>query len=90
MALTTDGVDPEGFLEEGYLDAALRKAMKLGAPPKVAYQMVTLNVAEHFHLDHLIGSLAPGKMADILITPSPEEFSPQLVMCDGRIIYRDG
>lgn len=88
--LATDGVDPEGFLNEGYLDAALRTALKLGVPPATAYQMVTINVADHFHLDHLIGSLSPGKMADILITPSPEEFSPQMVMCDGKIIYRDG
>jgi adenine deaminase len=90
LALVTDGVDPEGFLESGYLDGSLRKALKLGAPPKVAYQMVTLNPAEHFHLDHLIGSLAPGKMADILISPSPEEFSPRLVMCNGKILFRDG
>jgi adenine deaminase len=90
LALSTDGVDPEGFLTEGYLDASLRSALKLGVPPKLAYQMVTINVAEHFRLDHLIGSLAPGKMADILIIPSPDDFSPQLVMCDGKIIYRDG
>jgi adenine deaminase len=90
LVLSTDGVDPEGFLTEGYLDASLRSALKLGVPPKLAYQMVTINVAEHFHLDHLIGSLAPGKMADILIIPSPDDFSPQWVMCDGKIIYRDG
>ena len=90
LVLTTDGVDPEGFLEEGYLDAALKRALKLGVPPGLTYQMVTINVADHFRLDHLIGSLSPGRMADILIIPSPDEFSPQLVMCDGRIIYRDG
>jgi adenine deaminase len=90
LILTTDGVDPEGFLEEGYLEAALKRALKLGVPPGLTYQMVTINVADHFRLDHLIGSLSPGKMADILIIPSPDEFSPQLVMCDGRIIYRDG
>jgi adenine deaminase len=90
LALATDGVDPEGFLAEGYLDASLRSTLKMGVPPKLAYQMVTLNVAEHFHLDHLIGSLSPGKMADLLIIPSPDEFSPQLVMCDGKVIYRDG
>jgi adenine deaminase len=88
--LATDGVDAEGFLEEGYLDAALRRALKLGVPPAIAYQMVTINVADHFRLDHLIGSISPGKMADILIIPSPDEFSPRLVMCDGKIIYRDG
>jgi adenine deaminase len=90
LILATDGVDPEGFLTEGYLDASLKTALKLGVPPKLAYQMVTINVAEHFHLDHLIGSLSPGKMADIVIIPSPDDFSPQLVMCDGKIIYRDG
>ena len=90
LILVTDGVDPEGFLEEGYLDASLKRALKLGVPPDLAYQMVTLNVAEHFRLDHLIGSLSPGKMADILIIPSPEEFSPQWVMCNGKIIFKDG
>ena len=90
LILSTDGVDPEDFLEKGYLDASLKRAMKLGVPPGLAYQMVTINVAEHFHLDHLIGSLSPGKMADILIIPSPNEFSPRLIMCAGQIIFRDG
>ena len=90
LVLSTDGVDPEDFLEEGYLDASLRGAMKLGVPPGLAYQMVTINVAEHFRLDHLIGSLSPGKMADILIIPSKDEFSPQLVMCGGQILFGDG
>jgi adenine deaminase len=90
LILATDGVDPEGFLEEGYLDAGLKRALTLGVAPGLAYQMATINVAEHFRLDHLIGSLSPGKMADIVIIPSPKDFSPQLVMCDGKVIYRDG
>jgi len=90
LILATDGIDPQAFIEEGYLDASLRSALKLGVPPKLAYQMVTINVAEHFRLDHLIGSLSPGKMADILLIPSPRDFSPQLVMSDGKIIFRDG
>ena len=90
LILATDGVDPQGFLEEGYLETALRRALKMGIPPEIAYQMVTLNVAEHFRLDHLIGSLSPGKMADIVMTPSPAEYSPQLVMCEGRTIFKEG
>jgi len=90
LILVTDGVDPEGFIEEGYLDASLRTAIKLGVPPKIAYQMVTINVAEHFHLDHLLGSLSPGKMADILIIPSVGEFSPRFVMREGKAIFKDG
>ena len=90
LILATDGVDPEGFLKEGYLDAAVKRVLKLGISPAITYQMVTINVAEHFRLDHLIGSLSPGKMADMVMIPSPNEFSPQMVMCDGKIIYRDG
>ena len=90
LILSTDGVDPEGFLEEGYLDASLKRMMELRVPPGLAYQMVTINVAEHFHLDHLIGSLSIGKIADIVIIPSHKEFSPQLVMCNGKIIFKDG
>ena len=90
LTLATDGMDPEGFIEEGFLDASLRTALKLGVPPDLAYQMVTINVAEHFRLDHMIGSLSPGKMADIVVIPSPEEFSPRLVMHDGKVIFKDG
>ena len=90
LTLATDGVDPEDFLEQGYLDAAVKKALQLGVSPALTYQMVTINVAEHFHLDRLIGSLSPGKVADLVIIPSPDEFSPQMVMCDGKMIYRDG
>ncbi len=90
LVLATDGIDPQTFVEEGYLDSSLKAALQLGVPPELAYQMVTINVAEHFRLDHHIGSLSPGKVADILIIPSAKEFSPQLVMCDGKIIYRDG
>jgi len=90
LGLATDGVDPQSFIEEGYLDASLKTLLRLGAPPKLAYQMVTLNVAEHFRLDHLIGSLAPGRMADIVIVPSRETFLPQFVMCEGRVIFKDG
>ena len=90
LILSTDGVGPERFLEEGYLDGSVRSALKIGVPPELVYQMVTINVAEHFRLDHLIGSLSPGRKADLVIIPWPGEFSPQLVMCDGRIIFRDG
>jgi adenine deaminase len=90
LILATDSMDPEGFLTEGYLDASLKTAMALGVEPGVAYQMVTINVAEHFRLDHLLGALGPGKAADLVLTPSPREYSPQLVMCDGRILFQDG
>ncbi len=90
LSLTTDGIDPDMVIENNFLNGGVKKALKLGIPPGIVYQMVTINVAEHFYLDNLIGSLSPGKMADLLIIPSPDEFSPKLIMCGGRIIFRDG
>jgi adenine deaminase len=90
LILSTDGVDPEEFLAEGYLDASVKRALKMGVLPDLVYQMVTINVAEHFRLDHLIGSLSPGKMADVVMIPSKDVYSPQLVMCGGKIIFKDG
>jgi len=90
LSLCTDGMDAEGFVKEGYLNASLRRMLKFKVPPGLAYQMVTLNVAEHFHLDHLIGSIAPGKMADMVVIPSPEDYSPKMILCDGRMIFKEG
>jgi len=90
VILCTDSVDAVDILERGYLDDSLRKMLRLGVRPEVAYQMVTINAAEHFRLDDQIGSLVPGRMADIVLIPSPGEFSPQLVLCDGKVIYKDG
>ncbi len=90
LVLATDSMDPEGFLTEGYLDASVKTALRLGVDPAVAYQMVTLNVAEHFRLDHSLGALAPGKAADLVLIPSPADYSPRLVMCAGKILFQDG
>ncbi len=90
LILCTDSVDAVDILERGYLEDSLRKMLRLGVQPEVAYQMVTLNAAEHFRLDDRIGALAPGRMADIVVIPSPGEFSPQIVLCEGKMIYRDG
>ncbi len=90
LTLSTDGVDPKALIEEGHLDASVRRALNLGVPPHIAYQMVTINVAEHFRLDHLIGSLSPGKMGDALVIPSVNEFTPKMVMVGGRVVFQEG
>lgn len=90
LILCTDGVDPQDFVEEGYLDASLKRALRSGIDPKILYQMVTLNVAEHFRLDSFIGSISPGKMADLILIPSLDDFTPRLILCNGKIIYKEG
>jgi len=88
--LATDGADPEFLLSEGYFTDVIQKAVEMGLEPIEAIRMATLNPAAHFGLDHLIGGIAPGRFADILILPAPETMSPDLVISEGRVIAEGG
>lgn len=90
MILVTDSVGPERLAEQGYLDHCVRKAISLGLDPAQAIQMVTLNVAEHFHLDQHVGSIAPGRCADLVLLPDEWTIRPTWVMSNGQIVAREG
>ncbi|MEE8472276.1 MAG: adenine deaminase C-terminal domain-containing protein [Dehalococcoidia bacterium] len=86
----TDGFDPKDMLEGGYMESIVRQGIAMGIAPVTAVQMATLNTAEHFRLDHLIGGISPGKMADMLIIPSLEDIRAEYVISNGQITARDG
>lgn len=90
FALVTDSVDPEGLENWGYLDRVVREALDLGIPAPVVYRMAGANVAEHFHLEHDLGHLAPGRRADLVAIPAAEDFRPVFVMVGGELVFDRG
>jgi adenine deaminase len=90
LILVTDSVGPRRLLRAGYLDETLRRAMALGLDPIAAIRAVTLNVAEHFRLDHVIGGIAPGRWADLVLVDDLRAFRPWRVYSRGRLIAEDG
>lgn len=90
LILTTDGISPADLLAYGYMEYPVQRAIDFGFDPVTAIQMATLNVAEHFGLDHSIGGIAPGKIADMVIIPNPETITAECVISNGRIIARNG
>lgn len=86
----TDDKHPDDILEEGHIDFMVNRAIALGMPPVQAIQMATLNPAEHFHIDHLVGSLSPGRWADILLVDSLQNVTPDEVYFKGRLAAQDG
>lgn len=52
----------------------------------VAIQMATINSAEAYRIDHLIGSVTPGKIADILLVEDLENFKVQTVITNGKVV----
>ena len=89
LVLVTDGVDPEYLHRYGHMAHVVQKAIDLGFPPIEAIRMATLNVAEHFGLDSLIGGIAPGRYADILILPSLARIDCESVISNGQIIVQN-
>jgi adenine deaminase len=90
MMLTTDGVSPGDLLEKGYLDGVVQKAIDCGFDPIHAVQMATINTAEYFALDGIIGGIAPGKHADMVVIPNPRHIAAEYVISKGRILAREG
>ena len=85
----TDDRHPRELLEEGHIDAIVRKAIRLGLDPILAIQMATLNAAEYFRLDDL-GAIAPGYRADIVVFDHLSRFRVKRVFKDGEQVADNG
>jgi adenine deaminase len=72
------------------MENLVQKAIDYGFNPIEAVQMTTLNVAEHFSLDHLIGGIAPGRFADLVIIPDIKTIKAEKVISNGQIIAQNG
>jgi adenine deaminase len=90
LILVSDGIKPVDLMKKGYMEWIVQEAIRCGFDPIQAIQMATINVADHFRLDGIIGGIAPGKYADMLIIPSPKTVKAEYVISKGRIIAREG
>jgi adenine deaminase len=90
LILVSDGVTPTDLLEKGYMEYLVQKALDCGFDPVESIRMATLNVAEHFRLDHLIGGISPGRFADLVIIPDLRTIRAEQVISNGKIIAREG
>lgn len=88
--LVTDDSHSGTLVHDGHMDRVVRHAMAEGLQPMTALQMATLNTAEHFGLGRDIGSLAPGRFADVLLIGDLERFDVQQVIARGVPIVSAG
>lgn len=82
----SDDVTAHDLLKNGHLDHMVHLAIKAGVSPMTAIQMATLNSAEAYHIDDQVGSIAPGKDADILLVDQPGTFNVESVISKGKVI----
>jgi adenine deaminase len=89
VSFCTDDVTATDILEKGHLDNVVRLAIAAGVEPMTAIQMGTINSAEAYRIDHLVGSISPGRIADILLVDSPEEFHVETVITNGQLVAQN-
>ncbi len=88
--LVSDDAHPHTLVSEGHLDHIVRTAVSLGIDAITAIQMVTINCAQCFQLDHDMGSITPGKCADIVFLDDLENLQVTRMMIDGDVVSEDG
>jgi len=89
FSLATDGTGPGSLLEEGHMDAVLRRVIDAGVAPADAFRLATLNPARHFGLNGR-GTLAPGSVADLVVLDDVETVAVDTVVAGGEAVVRDG
>ena len=91
LSLSTDGMWPRELIDEGYMDAVVRRAIEEGVEPADAIRMATLNPARHFGLaEEGVGSLSPGSVADVVLIDDLDEVNVTTVVSGGEVVYNKG
>ncbi len=101
-AVTENGLDPRNFIlctddchsgtlvNDGHMNRVVRHAIACGCDPLVALQMATINTATHFGLERELGSITPGRRADIILSSDLTELPIETVIARGKIVAENG
>lgn len=101
-AVTESGLDPRNFIlctddshsgtlvNDGHMNRVVRHAIAQGLKPITAIQMATLNTAQHFGLERELGSITPGRRADLLLTSDLVTLPVEMVIARGRVLAEHG
>ena len=101
-AVTERGLDPRSFIlctddchsgtlvGEGHMNRVVRHAIACGCEPLVALQMATINTATHFGLERELGSIAPGRRADVILTSDLATLPIERVIARGVTVAVEG
>ncbi|WP_109313062.1 adenine deaminase [Ruegeria sp. AU67] len=101
-AVTKKGLDPRNFIlctddchsgtlvNDGHMNRVVRHAIACGCDPLIALQMATINTATHFGLEREIGSITPGRRADVILSSDLKELPIETVIARGQIVADSG
>lgn len=90
MILCTDDCHSGTLVNDGHMNRVVRHAIECGCDPLIALQMATINTATHFGLERDIGSITPGRRADIILSSDLKTLPIETVIARGQIVAENG
>lgn len=88
--LVSDDMHPDTLIQLGHMDHIIRRAIEEGVRPITAIQMATINAAECFSLGRDLGSVSPGKWADIVLLEDLSRVKVVQTIINGEVVAKDG
>jgi adenine deaminase len=101
-AITEQGLDPRHFVlctddchsgtlvNDGHMNRVVRHAISRGLKPVTAIQMATINTAQHFGMERELGSIAPGRRADLILPSDLADLPVETVIARGVVLAEGG
>jgi adenine deaminase len=90
VSLVTDDRNVYDTLKTGTMNYHVKMAIQFGAPVEAAYAMASYYPARHAHVDPLVGSIAPGRYADVVLLTSVKDVAIKEVFANGKLAAVDG
>lgn len=88
--LCTDDSHSGTLINDGHMNRVVRHAIAQGLKPVTAIQMATLNTAQHFGLERELGSITPGRRADVILTSDLTTLPIECVIARGVVVAENG
>ncbi|MEM7546012.1 MAG: adenine deaminase [Pseudomonadota bacterium] len=101
-AVTEHGLDPRNFIlctddshsgtlvRDGHMNRVVKHAIAEGLAPVTAIQMASINTAQHFGMERELGSITPGRIADVLIVSDLPSLAIDQVWARGELMADGG
>ena len=90
LMFCTDDKHAREIQVEGHINYNVSRAIDLGLDPMKAIQIATVNSAKHFRMEDEIGSITPGRLADIILVEDWREIKPSVVIFEGNVVAENG
>jgi len=90
LILCTDDSHAGTLVRDGHMNRVVRHAIAQGLKPIEAIRMATLNTAEHFGMERELGSITPGRRADLILTSSLVDLPIETVIARGEVLAEQG